>query len=218
MADAYQPMLADFAFANEEQAAINEALNQDDPWGYTAADSFVADALKSAKKKILDYHLERHHHHCCYCRKSLKGEGHFVTDREHILPKGYAIFKHYCYTIWNLAAACKRCNMQFKGKKITFLNDAVDTTKFKLSDNYQFVHPNFDRFEDHIVREAKQRGTAHVIAFVIKDTAKARYTYEFFRLDELERASFDEAQGRQPQIVDTPGTFAARELIEKYNQ
>lgn len=218
MADPYQPMLTDFVLSDEEQAAIIEALNENDPWGYAAADSLVADVLKSAKKKILDHHLERHHHHCCYCRKSLQGEGHFVTDREHILPKGNAIFKPYCYTIWNLAAACKRCNMQFKGKKTTFLNDAVDTTKFELSDNYQFVHPNFDRFEDHIVREATQRGTAHVIAFVIEDTAKARYTYEFFRLDELERASFDEAQGRQPQIADTTGTFAARELIEKYNQ
>lgn len=57
-----------------------------------------------------------------------------------------------------------------------------------------------------------------VLAFVSQETAKARYPYRFVHIDELERRSYDEAQARQPQIADTSGTVATRELIEKYNQ
>ncbi len=160
-------------FSKEEKLAIDEAMDQDDPWGYNADDPLVVEALKKAKNKILEYQLERHSYHCCYCRKSLRGEGHFITDREHILPKGKAIFKPYSFIIWNLAAACKRCNMRFKGQKTEFLNNSSDVTKFQLSDNYRFVHPNFDRFEDHLISRSKQYGTAHVIAFVVEDTPKA---------------------------------------------
>ena len=163
MADPYQPALESFALTENENSAIAGALETDDPWAWKSEDEATRAALKSAKSKILAFHLERHNGHCCYCRVNLAGAGPFMTDREHILPKGQNIFKPYSYTMWNLAAACKRCNMQFKGVRDDFVIDKEDPAALQVSENYKLIHPNFDLYEAHLIRHSAQAGTKSIV-------------------------------------------------------
>lgn len=152
MVDRYLPALDDFQLSEEEAAAVGKALETEKPWDWESEDQNELQALKSAKDKILAYHLARHGGNCCYCRLNLNGAGPYMTDREHILLKGKAVYKPLSYAMWNLAAACKRCNMQFKRSGNGFVVDTEDSTKFQDSDNYRFVHPNFDAYSEHLIR------------------------------------------------------------------
>lgn len=219
MPDAYLPPLADFALEPEEKAAIASALDSDDPWGFASTDPAEADALKSAKGKILNYHLQRHHGQCCYCRGNLHGAGPYMTDREHILPKGKAKFKPYSYTLWNLAAACKRCNMQFKGQSEAFLVDSADAAKFEDGANYLFVHPNFDRWEDFLERVEVAKGGKRIVGFaLVSNDPKASYTHAFFNLKELVMNTFDNMQGAPTQAETNELGKLVLDLAELYRQ
>lgn len=87
MVDPYEPALSSFAFTTEEDAVIKLALATAKPWDYVAASDIEKSALKSAKERILAYHLKRHGKTCCYCRSDLEAAGRFMIDREHILPR-----------------------------------------------------------------------------------------------------------------------------------
>lgn len=196
MADPYLPALDAFVFSGDEAAVVTEALKSPSPWDFVPSTEGGKTALKSVKAKILDYHLERHSWNCCYCRTNLKGSGPFMTDREHILPKSDAAYKAFSYAVWNLAAACKRCNMQFKKVADDFVVDKTDARKFQYSGNYRFVHPNFDRWSDHLTRHVVQVGEENIVKYTRKSGCdKAAYAYKFFALNELQVDSFDKAQG-----------------------
>jgi hypothetical protein len=195
MTDPYTPPLAGFAFDADEVAVINLALASDKPWDYVPSSEPEMAQLKSAKKKMLDLHLQRHGWTCCYCRTNLKGAGPFMTDREHVLPKGKAAYMALSYTLWNLAAACKRCNLQFKRSGDRFLSTWTDPAALQESKTYRFVHPNFDMWEEHLTRLAVQVNSKNIVTIICKGSAKAIYAYEFFNLKELETDSFDAAQG-----------------------
>lgn len=195
MNDCYTPKLADFAFEAAEQELIVLALASEKPWDYKAGNAEDDARLDEIKEKILSFHLERHGWTCCYCKTNLHGAGPFMTDREHILPKGKASYKALSYTLWNLAAACKRCNMQFKRSGDGFVINGDDPAALLASGNYRFVHPNFDLWGEHLTRVAAQVNERNIVKILRRGTDKADYAYDFFHLQELEVDSFDAAQG-----------------------
>ncbi|RVH05165.1 HNH endonuclease [Sinorhizobium meliloti] len=219
MVDRYLPALADFELDTDEATAVEKALETEKPWDWTPEDEGELMALKSAKDKILAYHLTRHGGNCCYCRLNLNGAGPYMTDREHILPKGKAIYKQLSYAMWNLAAACKRCNMQFKRSGHAFVVDADDPVRFQDSENYRFVHPNFDVYSEHLIRLEAQVDTKNLVIFVKSaGSEKAAYTHDFFALRELQVDSFDRAQGLDGKVLETELAVKVRDLAKQFDQ
>lgn len=218
MADPYLPPISEFVFDGAEAAVIDLALASENPWDYLPGSDAEIAALKSAKEKILNLHLERHGWTCCYCRTSLKGAGPFMTDREHILPKGKAAYKTLSYTLWNLAAACKRCNLQFKRSGDGFVIDGEDASALQASENYHFIHPNLDRWEDHLTRLAVQINTKNLVKILCKGSAKATYTHEFFNLKALEIDTFDAAQGLDNAAEESAAVAELRKLANTFGQ
>ena len=219
MADPYLPALEDFELNADETATVAKALQDDKPWDWKPEDQKELQALKSAKDKILAYHLSRHGGNCCYCRLNLNGAGPYITDREHILPKGKSVYKPFSYSIWNLAAACKRCNMQFKRSGDAFVVDPDDSTKFQDSENYRLVHPNFDAYGKHLIRLQAQADTKNIVIFVkTPGSEKATYTHDFFALHELQVDSFDKAQGLEEENLETELAAKVRALAKEFDQ
>lgn len=203
MPDCYTPLLADFALTADEKAAIAAALATNDPWKHDAAELAAHTAvLVELKSRIREFHLQRRNHLCCYCHKNLYGEFNLVLDREHILPK--STYPVLTYRIGNLATSCKKCNMRIKGNDVSFVvnfHDIVD--HYADSGRYSFIHPNFDRFQDHIDRIERQNGGNLLVAFrVIGDSDKGKYHYDYFHLSDLEINSFDDAQGRSVDLTE----------------
>lgn len=190
MSDAYIPEMTTLALTPDEQNAVTAALAKAKPWDEDN------ELIKSVKTKIRELHLARHGDTCCYCRTILHGAGHFMIDREHILPKGNATYKPYSFATWNLSISCKRCNMQFKGEDDDFVVDKINAASFTSSNNYQILHPNFDPWDEHLVRDAIQLNTKYVVKYaLVSANPKGQYTYLYFDLKSLEINSFDEAQG-----------------------
>jgi hypothetical protein len=197
MVDPYHPKQADFVFTEEEKKAVMAALAQDKPWNHSAAPlATYSKVLRTLKDRLREHHLKRHGNTCCYCRNILHGSGPFMLDREHILPKHE--FREYSYDIGNLSVACKRCNIQFKGKLLDFLRVEPKSIKALPTDCevFHFIHPNLDLWEEHITRYAQQVGKFYVVAYKVNpNSIKGQWTFDFFGLDDLEVDSFDAAQG-----------------------
>lgn len=218
MVDPYQPPLDSFEFEDDETAVINLALASESPWDYTPETKAELTALKSAKNKILNLHLQRHGSTCCYCRTNLTGAGPFMTDREHVLPKGNPKYKMLSYELWNLAAACKRCNMEFKRNNDEFVIDSDDPETLKKSSNYRFAHPNFDLWDDHLTRITLQFNTKNLVKFLCANTTKADYTYKFFNLQGLEVDSFDAGQGLNNATEESAAVVELRKIALEFRQ
>ncbi|MEN5296725.1 hypothetical protein ABE530_00030 [Brucella sp. TWI559] len=219
MVDRYLPALADFELGEEEAKAVEKALKTEKPWDWIPEDSSERQALRAAKDRILAYHLQRHGGNCCYCRTNLNGAGPFMTDREHVLPKGKPVYQPFSYAVWNLAAACKRCNMQFKRRGDAFVVDTADSAKFQDSENYRFIHPNFDAYGEHLKRIAVQVDTKNIVIFIsVEGSEKAVYTRDFFGLNELQVDSFDQAQGVVVENAETALAAQVRALAKQFGQ
>ncbi|NKJ02792.1 hypothetical protein [Novosphingobium sp. SG707] len=195
MIDPYEPKLDALVLSADEVAAISAALATSKPWDWTPGGDVEA-AIKSAKNKIRDHHLARHRGRCCYCRTRLKGGGHFMIDREHILPKSKEGYRQLSFTLWNLAASCKRCNMQYKKNDDDFVVNKIDSSTWGNSDNYALIHPNFDYYSHHMRYSAIDIDDRMLVKFtVINRSKKGEYTYNYFNLRGLEENQFDRAQG-----------------------
>ncbi|WBX94490.1 HNH endonuclease [Pseudoxanthomonas mexicana] len=171
-----------FTFDRDEQVAIEAALLTDKPW----YDPGVA----AIRRRIKDFHLGLTQYTCCYCQRDLHGEFTMVIDVEHVLPSSE--YKPQTFLMWNLSASCKRCNMDIKKNDVSFiqgLGSLEDSSRYKLA------HPNFDNPEDHLARFVEQVGRSRIVKYVIHTPDKGRFTYEYFKLRELETSSYDEAQG-----------------------
>lgn len=180
--------MANFNFSAEETSIIKASIDK----GHK---SWKDDCLVELKKRIKEHLKMRQRHVCCYCLRSLHGEFNFVIDIEHILPKHK--YHHFMFTLDNLAASCKRCNMKMKGRRIDFIgNQFKNNPNPFASDNYLFIHPNSDRFEDHISYTHTQIGREITVFYnVIDDSAKGVFSFNFFKLDALAINSFNRAQG-----------------------
>jgi len=162
--------------------------------GHTAWDNNPR--LDSLKQKLKEFGKLKTSHHCCYCMRDLYGEFNMVLDIEHILPKSK--FPKFMFTGRNLAVSCKRCNMFIKKSRIDFLVPPLVVGRERVfkSRYYQFIHPNLDNYEAHLLRSAVHAGRKVIVKYrVVSGSAKGRFTYDYFKLEYLERNSFDSAQG-----------------------
>lgn len=218
MTDPYSPPLTNFVYTEDEEGAIALALKRAKPWqtkvtiqvttnGKTTKQTEKYPKIKAIKDRLLDFHMERHNDTCCYCRINLRGTGSFIPDREHILPKGDDDFKHLTFDVANLSVACKRCNMQYKGTDTSFVVDRETILEhIGESSRYKFVHPNLDKWEDHLrVISTKVNRVALVKYTVRNDSEKGRYTSDYFDFASFEVQQLDSAQGLEhadPEALD----------------
>ncbi|WP_156516966.1 HNH endonuclease [Delftia sp. GW456-R20] len=175
--------IKEFIFSDEENILISEALKTAKPWKYADAESI--------RKKIHSFHYDLTEQKCCYCQKNMLGEFKLDIDPEHILPSSK--FKSLSYTIWNLSVACKRCNMMIKKARVDFINDQC--TDQKCRDHYYFIHPSFDDFNTHLQRFAVESPGLRIVKYVVRTPGKGRYTFDYFKLKDLEIGSFDISLG-----------------------
>ncbi|WP_370559637.1 hypothetical protein NMD70_08455 [Edwardsiella tarda] len=194
--DPLEPKLNTFSFSEEEENAIRFALSKEKPWNHDDNElSSVKEIIKRIKVRIRDFHMERQLNQCCYCRTVLHGTGAFMIDREHILPKGK--YKNLTYNISNLSIACKRCNMEIKKDSLGFIQhpDSVEANFDDVS-QYRFIHPNYEKYSDFITRIQFQCGDVCVVKYFFDDSCeKSKFTYNYFKLENLEINSIDETQG-----------------------
>lgn len=196
MTDPYVPKLSDYAWTPEEEAVIEFALRHSDPWDENAKEfAAIKDQLKQIKTKIRDIHMQRQQSTCCYCKTNLAGGGNFMVDREHILPKKK--FRPLTFVLSNLSVSCKRCNMDYKKDDHKFVVDSSTIeSDIGNTNRYLIVHPNIDKWSQHLGRTTQQEDEFVLVKFRIKnDSEKGLYTYKYFRLDHLEVDTFDQAQG-----------------------
>lgn len=218
MADPYLPALADFAFTDDEQAVIDVALATVKPWDWEPKGNTLT-TFKAVKTRIRDIHMQRHNHRCCYCRRDLHGAGHFMIDREHVLPKSLEPYRQLAFEMWNLGTSCKRCNMEYKGDKDDFVIVKGDPAALQDGANYRLIHPNFDRYKDHISRSAVEDDDVVVVTFTkVPGSAKAEYTYDYFNLAGLERQIQDQSQGAFVVELPSEGGLEVRRLAESLGQ
>jgi hypothetical protein len=218
MVDRYVPTLEAFVVSEDEQSAITSALATADPWGWAPGGAQQA-TLVAWKSRIRTYHLQRHAVRCCYCRKNLHGEFSYVIDREHVLPKSVPGFRSLSYTMWNLGASCKRCNMQYKGSKIDFVVDPHNQEVLEDPANYRLIHPNFDLYSEHMERAAVEVNDTVVVKYsVVGGSAKGTFTHGYFNLNDLEVGSFDKAQGIEKISELGEGALEAARLAQQFGQ
>lgn len=149
--------------------------------------------IANVKSKIKSYYRRILKEQCCYCRKNFEGEFNMVIDIEHILPKKK--YEEYMFTPVNLSIACKRCNMQVKKDDISFISSEQDikNTPF-VSENYRFSHPNLDNYFDNINIIIHITNNDKIVKYDPL-TEKGKFTYYYFKLDDLEIEAFNKAQG-----------------------
>ncbi|WP_322980623.1 hypothetical protein [Pseudomonas sp. C11] len=89
--------------------------------------------------------------------------------------------------------------MQYGNKKskISLFISPKDIKNTHLNkDSYKIIHPNFERYEDFIVRTQQQHGAAVLVKFTpLNESPKTEFTFNFFKLKDLELNTFDTAQG-----------------------
>lgn len=196
-----------FTYTDDDQLLIGQANAERKPWD--------ADCIADLKRRIYHYHRDRQQEMCCYCQRDQHGEFKLVIDTEHILPKEK--FRENMFDIWNLSTACKRCNMQIKGQRTDFLVDPNFLNLGKEDGNsYLFLHPNFDGLDNHLTRHGVQFGSKRLVKYLVtRGSAKGQYTYQYFRLSELEVDSFDEAQANEAGAEESSTLDAFRSLVNQ---
>lgn len=174
-------------FTVKELALIEEAKQAGgDVWNH--------EDLADIKRKIKVYYRNLDNSEsCCYCKRDFRDEFNMVIDIEHILPKSR--YEEFMFDIHNLNISCKRCNMNIKKERHDFV---VDTTtiraNYRQSDQYYFIHPNLDNFEDNINYFKVDLNGKKLTKYKAL-TDKGRYSYTYFGLDRIEVNTFSEAQG-----------------------
>ena len=149
------------------------------------------------KQKAKTYYRDLLEEQCCYCRKNTLGEFKMVLDIEHILPKSK--FPQYMFATFNLSISCKRCNMNIKKEDVSFVTDLtqIDTTP-QQSGLYKIVHPNVDDYFEHISYYTQTIDDKKIVKYrIINESSKGQFTYDYFKLNELEVDSINQAQGLQ---------------------
>lgn len=152
--------------------------------------------LDRLKRKIKDSFMNNDVAKCCYCSRLFVGEFNMVVDIEHVLPQGQIPFDSERFAVTNLNIACKRCNMEIKKGDTSFIVSIPKMGKsYYQSNHYKFVHPNLDIYTDHITLKNIRWGDAIFVKYILRNKDKALYTYEYFRLKELEVDTINKAQG-----------------------
>lgn len=197
------------SFTDLEKRSMQEASRI----GHTGWDKNPS--LTSLKDKIKNFGLIKTGDRCCYCGRNIYGEFRMVIDIEHILPK--SIFPKQMFKGKNLSVSCKRCNMNIKKSKVDFLEgiNTAHTGTLLRSKYYKIIHPNLDFYDSHLLLIAGQVGRKVMLKYsVVNGSSKGAFTYDYFKLDRLEKNSFDMAQGNQPRVeIDNPELQEAFDAI-----
>ncbi|GAQ15691.1 hypothetical protein MODO_3391 [Myroides odoratimimus] len=191
-------------FTQDEMNTItfisNSNLSNGEKWSSTQ--------LLAIKRKIKDYYLRIGTSRCCYCKRNLLAEFNMVIDIEHILPK--EAFPQYMFTIENLNVSCKKCNMKIKGSNMDFIvNVNTITANFRLSNQYYFIHPNFDDYFSNMKYYVKIKNDKTFTKYK-PITPKGKYSYDYFKLNEFEVNDFNSLQGIKDQFNNMMGNLGAQ--------
>ncbi len=208
--------MAKVKFSDVEIQLMRDASNlgSSNGWSLTALKP-VKDKIKQMKRKGLQ-------EKCCYCLRDTTGEFNMVLDIEHIIPKGDRL--RNMFTMKNLSVSCKRCNMKIKSTDTSFLSMDISELPRRAfrSRYYKFVHPNLDAPEKHIKRLVFElTGECKFIKYIIvPHSNKGLFTYEYFKLKELEVEAADRAQGRPKKnfIIDNSVAKIFDGLKNQFNQ
>lgn len=173
-----------------DAANINAAI-------MAGGDVWNSPLIADFKQKAKAYYRDSLNEQCCYCRKNTLGEFRMVLDIEHILPKSK--FPQYMFATFNLSISCKRCNMNIKKEDVSFVTDLtqVDATP-RHSGLYRIIHPNEDNYFDHLSYYTQTIDNKKIVKYkIVNESSKGQYTYDYFKLSELEIDSINQAQGLQ---------------------
>ncbi|MFJ6269418.1 HNH endonuclease [Pseudarthrobacter oxydans] len=99
--------------------------------------------------EIKAYYIKEQQHLCCYCGipdPSIHG---LDWDVEHVVPQKRR--PEFMFTQVNLGVACKECNGSKRDKET--LVDPSASAYPLTSDAFLVVHPHFDKWSDHILRD-----------------------------------------------------------------
>lgn len=154
-----------------------------------------AEEIDRIKRKIRDGFIGVQFPCCCYCRRSMHQWDLFDIDTEHVLPKG--AFPQWTFKMENLNIACKRCNMRKKKEDYSFFRGGLNDLNPFVSDLYEFLHPNLDEPDLHLVPVVIQIGAKLLLIkySFAPGNMKAEKSYAYFNLKEVEIDSVDKAQG-----------------------
>lgn len=131
---------------------------------------------------------------CCYCSRLFVGEFRMVVDIEHILPQSQ--FGSERFVPNNLNIACKRCNMEIKKADLSFIVDIPAMgTDYYNSIHYKIIHPNLDVYNNHLVRKELRTNNIALVKYSWANNDKGLFTYQYFKLNELEIDTLNSAQG-----------------------
>lgn len=107
------------------------------------------DAVTPVRKEIKAHYIAEQQHLCCYCGIPDPATHGLDWDVEHIVPKkGHPEF---LFTQVNLGVACRECNGHKRAKE-TLVDPSASAYPSK-SNAFLVVHPHFDEWSDHILRD-----------------------------------------------------------------
>lgn len=197
----------------DEHKIIRKALQEENPWS--------SDYVKNVKCRIKNSHLSKDFPKCCYCLRDFTGEFRFDIDIEHILPK--SIYKNCIFDLKNLSVACKRCNMKLKKTDVKFLTKNLLelhgkwTFRYFNSKYYKFIHPNLDKFCEHMDFINTRINDISFKKYIPKKLSKkGKYTYQYFKLDELESDTLTKIQGGSVPDKNTDVALQIRDVLKKH--
>lgn len=132
-------------------------------------------------------------------------------DIEHVLPKSK--YGDFMLEVFNLSVSCKRCNMKIKGERLDFLvNPRLVFNQPEDSSQYLLSHPNLDDYFQNIGYNAQYIDNKKFVKFVPR-TSKGQFTYEFFKLNQMEIDTINEMQGIKVQDLELSENIPS-ELVE----
>lgn len=105
--------------------------------------------VNPVRLEIKAHYIKEQQHLCCYCGIPDPATHGLDWDVEHVVSKKRR--PEFMFTQVNLGVACKECNGS-KGAKET-LADPSSSAYPSTSDAYLVVHPHFDKWSDHILRD-----------------------------------------------------------------
>lgn len=203
--------MTNYYFTTEENTLIEKCMGNghkfwDDP------------CLSNLKKRLKNHLIATQGNTCCYCYRNIKNEFNMVLDIEHILPKFK--FKRFMFDLNNLAVSCKRCNLEIKRNSLDFIFDINNILDNPFESNqYLFIHPIFDKSEDHIYYLTVQENRNILTFYTVKNhSPKGQFAYDFFKLKDFTIDSFDRGQGIEINISNEKRTEISKIISDEISE
>lgn len=126
--------------------------------------------VNPVRLEIKAHYIKEQQHLCCYCGLPDPSTHGLDWDVEHVVSKKRR--PEFMFTQVNLGVACKECNGSKRDKET--LVDPSAATYPSTSDAFLVVHPHFDEWSDHILRDDLTYASF---------TVKGKWTIEACRLN-----------------------------------